>query len=91
MRSRIGSSSYSEGESKGERPFIHSIAHEAKYLKAACNVTVDLVKAFIQFLERYRNNREYSIGGVRSYTDEAATKMITLKLKLRDTAIGADL
>jgi hypothetical protein len=67
---------------------IPSIAHEAKYLKG-CSITVDQVKAFIQFLERYRNNREYSIGGVRSYTDEAATKMITLKL--RHTATGAEL
>jgi len=40
------------------------------------------VKAFIQFLDRYKNNREYSIG-------EAVTKMITLKL--RHTATGADL
>jgi len=88
MRSRVGPSSYSEGESKGERPIIHSIAHEAKYLKG-CNLTVDQVKAFILFLERYRNNREYSIGGVRSYIDEAATKMITLKL--RHTVTGAEL
>jgi len=88
MRSRIGSSSYAEGESKGERPIIHSIAHEAKYLKG-CSITADQVKAFIQFLERNRNNREYTIGGVRNYIDEAATKMITLKL--RNTATGADL
>jgi len=56
MRSRIGPSSLSEGESKGERPIIHSIAHEAKYLKD-CSITADQVKAFIRFLplqEQYR-------------------------------------
>jgi len=75
LRSRVGSSSYTEGELKGEIPIIHSIAHEAKYLKG-CGINADQVKAFIQVLERYKNNREYSIGGVRSYIDEAATKMI---------------
>jgi len=67
---------------------VHSIAHEAKYLKGA-GITRDEVSKFVAFLERYDGNGEYVQGGVSKFIDTAATKTITMKL--RKTQIGQEL
>jgi multidrug efflux pump subunit AcrA (membrane-fusion protein) len=58
---------------------VHSIAHEAKYLKGA-SITRDEVSKFVSFLERYDGNGEYVQGGVSKFINTAATKTITMKL-----------
>ena len=65
-----------------DRPFtlVHSITHEAKYLKGA-SITRDDVSKFIVFLERYDANGEYVQGGVTKFIDSAATKTITRSVK----------
>ncbi len=65
-----------------ERPstLVHSIAHEAKYLKGG-SITRDDVSKFVAFLERYDVNGEYVQGGVTKFIDTAATKTITMKLR----------
>ena len=72
-----------------DRPstLVHSIAHEAKYLKGA-SITRDDVSKFVAFLERYDANGEYVQGGVTKFIDSAATKTITMKL--RKTQIGQE-
>ena len=67
---------------------VHSIAHEAKYLKGA-GITRDEVSKFVSFLERYDGNGEYVQGGVSKFIDTAATKTITMKL--RKTQVGQEL
>jgi len=59
---------------------VHSIAHEAKYLKGA-SIARDEVSKFLAFLERYDDNGEYVQGGVSKCIDTAATKTITMKLR----------
>jgi hypothetical protein len=73
-----------------DRPsaLVHSIAHEAKYLKGA-SITRDDVSKFVAFLERYDANGEYVQGGVIKFIDTAATKTITMKL--RKTQVGQEL
>ena len=61
---------------------MHSIAHEAKYLKGT-SITRDDVSKFVAFLERYDANGEYV------FIDTAATKTITMKL--RKTQVGQEL
>ena len=58
---------------------VHSIAHEAKYLKGA-SITRAEVSKFVASLERYDGNGEYVQGGVSKFIDTAATKTITMKL-----------
>ena len=60
---------------------MHSIAHEAKYLKGA-SITRDDVSKFVAFLE-------YVQGGATKFIDTAATKTITMKL--RKTQVGQEL
>jgi hypothetical protein len=67
---------------------VHSIAHEAKYLKGA-SITRDEVNKFVSFLERYDGIGEYVQGGVSKFIDTAATETITMKL--RKTQVGQDL
>ena len=64
-----------------DRPstLVHSIAHEAKYLKGV-SITRDDVSKFVAFLERYDANGEYIQGGVTKFIDTAATKAITVAL-----------
>ena len=73
-----------------DRPstLVHSIAHEAKYLKGA-SITRDEVSKFVSFLERYDGNGEYVQGGVSKFIDTPATKTITMKL--RKTQVGQEL
>jgi hypothetical protein len=73
-----------------DRPstLVHSIAHEAKYLKGA-SITRDDVSKFVAFLESYDANGEYVQGGVTKFIDIAATKTITMKL--RKTQVGQEL
>ncbi len=73
-----------------DRPstLVHSIAHEAKYLKGA-SITRDDVSKFVAFLERYDANGEYVQGGVTKFIDTAATKTITMKLC--KTQVGQEL
>ncbi len=73
-----------------DRPstLVHSIAHEAKYLKGA-SITRDDVSKFVASLERYDANGEYVQGGVTKFIDTAATKTITMKL--RKTQVGQEL
>ena len=59
---------------------VHSIAHEAKYLKGA-SITRDEVSNFVSFVERYDGNGEYVQGGVSKFIETAATKTITMKLR----------
>jgi hypothetical protein len=72
-----------------DRPstLVHSIAHEAKYLKGA-SITRDDVSKFVAFLERYDANGEYVQGRVTKFIDSAATKTITMKL--RKTQVGQE-
>ena len=51
-------------DTQRDRPstLVHSIAHEAKYLKGA-STTRDEVSKFVGFLERYDGNGEYVQGG----------------------------
>ncbi len=67
---------------------MHSIAHEAKYLKGA-TITRDDVSKFVAFLERYDANGEYVQGGVTKFIDTTATKTITMKL--RKTQVSQEL
>ena len=64
-----------------DRPstLVHSIAHEAKYLRGSSFTKEDVGK-FVTFLERYDGNGEYMQGGVTKFIDTAATKVITMKL-----------
>ena len=66
-------------DAQRDRPstVVHSIAHEAKYLKGA-SITRDEVSKFVSFLERYDGNGEYVQGGVGKFIDTAATKTITM-------------
>ena len=68
-------------DTQRDRPstLVHSIAHEAKYLKGA-SITRDEVSKFVSFLEHYDGNGEYVQGGVSKFNDTAATKTITMKL-----------
>jgi hypothetical protein len=77
-------------DTQRDRPstLVHSIAHEAKYLKGV-SITRDVVSKFVAFLERYDTNGEYVQGGVSKFIDTAATKTITMKL--RKTQIGQEL
>ena len=77
QRTTAGSS-----DTQRDRPstLIHSITHEAKYLKWA-SITRDKVSKFVSFLERYDGNGEYVQGGVSKFIDTAATKTITMKLR----------
>ena len=77
-------------DAQRDRPstLVHSIAHEAKYLKGA-GITRDEVSKFVSFLERYDGNGEYMQGGVSKFIDTAATKTITMKL--RKTQVGQEL
>ena len=72
-----------------DRPstLVHSVAHEAKYLRGA-SITRDVVSKFAAFLERYDANGEYVQGGVTKFIDIAATKAITMKL--RKTQVGQE-
>ncbi len=51
---------------------MHSIAHEAKYLKGV-GITRDDVSKFVAFLERYDANGEYVQSGVTKFIDTADT------------------
>ena len=67
---------------------VHSIAHEAKYLKGA-SITRDEVSKFVAFLERYDGSGEYVQGGVSKFIDTTASKTITMKL--RKAQVGQEL
>jgi len=69
-------------ETPRDRPsaLVHSIAHEAKYLKGA-SITRDDVSKSVAFLECYVAYGEYVQGGVTKVIDTAATKTIIIKLR----------
>ena len=62
---------------------VHSIAHEAKYLKEG-RITRDEVSKFVAFLERYDGNGEYVQGGVSKF-------FYTIPMKLGKTQVGQTL
>ena len=87
--SHSGSSSVSQrGDRERPSTLVHSIAHEAKYLKGS-NISKEDVNKFVTFLERYNGNGEYVQGGISKFIDTAATKTITMRL--RYTQVGAEL
>jgi len=67
QRTTAGSS-----DAQRDRPsiLVHSIVHEAKYLKGAC-ITRDEVSKFEAFLERYEGNGEYLQDGMSKLNDTA--------------------
>ncbi len=79
--SHAGSSSVSpRGDRERPSTLVHSIAHEAKYLKGS-NISKEDVNKFVTFLERYNGNGEYVQGGISKFIDTAATKTITMRLR----------
>ena len=62
-----GSSSVSQrGDRERPSTLVHSIAHEAKYLKER-NISKEDVNKFVTFLERYNGNGEYVQGGISKF------------------------